>query len=218
MNVPLSPSAGKGLTTTAQTLQEAKLQHTDHLRRSVVQAAAALLQEHGPEAVTVRRVADKMECSTKIIYSLFTGKEGLAKHLYLEGCHLLSRTFESVPLSGDPAADMRLLAHAYWQFSQEHSSFYQVMFGGSFAEFKPDEDSLQGMRTALGQVSELVAGASGEQESLDERKTLETVRLIWAPLHGVIHLYLTGQIGDQEEIVRLYDRTVAMIVHSVFGE
>jgi AcrR family transcriptional regulator len=217
MNDSVPPSTGKGISPTALTLQEAKQQHSEHLRYSVVQAAAALLQEHGPEAVTVRRVADKMECSTKIIYSLFNKKEGLAKHLYLEGCRLLSLTFESVPLTGDPASDMRLLAKAYWQFSREHSSFYQVMFGGSFAEFKPDEDSLQGMTTALSQVSALVARAKAQVEPLHERDVLETVRFIWAPLHGVIHLYLTGQIGEHEEVIRLYDRTVSMVIQSVLG-
>jgi AcrR family transcriptional regulator len=216
MTSSLPPSEGKGVKTTAVTLQEAKEQHSRHLRHSVVQAAAALLQAHGPEAVTVRRVAEKMECSTKIIYSVFNNKEGLAKHLYLEGCRLLSLTFESVSLTGDPAADLRLLAQAYWQFSQEHSSFYQVMFGGAFTEFKPDEDSLQGIKTALSQVAAIVNLAKIQRTSLHEMDTLETVRLIWAPLHGVIHLYLTGQIRNQEEVMRLFNRAVSMVVHSVF--
>jgi hypothetical protein len=103
---------------------------------------------------------------------------------------------------------LRLLAQAYWQFSQEHSGFYQVMFGG--------EDSLQGMKTALSQVAALVNLAKTQNTSLHEMDTLETVRLVWAPLHGVIHLYLTGQIGNQEEVMRLFNRAVSMVVHSVF--
>ena len=37
---------------TVTTFQEARLQHSDNLRQNIVHAAAALLQEHGPEAVT----------------------------------------------------------------------------------------------------------------------------------------------------------------------
>lgn len=61
---------------TVTTFQQARLQHSDNLRQNIVHAAAALLQEHGPEAVTVRRVAERMECSTKIIYNLFGKKKG----------------------------------------------------------------------------------------------------------------------------------------------
>lgn len=210
----MNSSHEQGLSTTASTLQEARQQHAEHLRQSVVQVAAELLQEHGPEAVTVRRVADKMQCSTKIIYNLFNKKEGLAKQLYFEGCRILSEAFQSVALSGKPATDLQLLAQAYWQFSQEHTSFYQVMFGGAFSEFKPDQDSLQGMSTALSQVTTLVIAA--EKELPQGSDPLETVRLIWAPLHGVIHLSLSGQLGTPEEAGQLYNRTVAMIKDNLF--
>ncbi|THF74205.1 TetR/AcrR family transcriptional regulator [Cohnella fermenti] len=202
-----------GLNTTASTLQEARQQHSEHLRQSVVQVAASLLREYGPEAVTVRRVAERMECSTKIIYSLFNRKEGLAKELYLEGCRILGREFEATALTGIPEADLQRLAQAYWRFGQEHASFYQVMFGGAFAEFKPDEISMQGMTTAWSQVTALIASAD-----LDENSPEWTARLIWAALHGVIHLHLAGQLGSGEEAAMLYDRTVAMIVHSLFDK
>lgn len=214
----MNSSSRQSLKTTASTLQEARQQHSEHLRQSVVQAAIALLREAGPEAVTVRRVAERMECSTKIIYNLFDNKEGLAKHLYLEGCRVLAQMFEAVSLTGDPANDMRRLAEAYWRFSQEHTSFYQVMFGGAFAQFKPDEDSLQGMTTALSQVSALISAAEKRSREGHERDVILMVRLIWAPLHGVIHLYLGGQLGREEEVIQLYDDTVSMIVRSVFGD
>lgn len=64
------------------TFQETRMQHSENLRQNIVHAAAALLQEHGPEAVTVRRVAERMECSTKIIYNLF-GKKRDSLNVYI---------------------------------------------------------------------------------------------------------------------------------------
>ncbi|MCM2534551.1 hypothetical protein NDK43_22145 [Neobacillus pocheonensis] len=51
---------------TVKTYQEARLQNTENLRQNVVDAAAILLQEGWPEAVTVRRVADKMAAPPKL--------------------------------------------------------------------------------------------------------------------------------------------------------
>ncbi|TXK72234.1 TetR/AcrR family transcriptional regulator, partial [Paenibacillus sp. N3.4] len=118
-----------------KTYQEARLQNTENLRKLVVDAAATLLQEEGPEAVTVRKVAQKMDCSTKIIYSLFVNKEGLAQQLYLEGCKLLANEFEGTPQTADPIQHFLNLGEAFWQFGQRYSSYYKLMFGGAFANF-----------------------------------------------------------------------------------
>ncbi|MCG7378190.1 TetR/AcrR family transcriptional regulator [Paenibacillus sp. ACRSA] len=209
-------SNSKESTHNVTTFQEARLQHSENLRQNIVHAAAALLQEHGPEAVTVRRVAERMECSTKIIYNLFGKKEGLAKHLYMEGCSLLSQTFENVLPQAAFDIYFRDLTQAYWDFGIQQSSFYQLMFGGSFAEFKPDAESLQGTATALKQISGLVEVAI-KQGLIQEKDPLLAVRLIWAPLHGVIHLYLGGHIESEEAAKRLYDHTVTMIMNTLIN-
>ena len=199
---------------TVTTFQEARLQHSDNLRQNIVHAAAALLQEHGPEAVTVRRVAERMECSTKIIYNLFGKKEGLAKHLYLEGCSLMAKRFEAMPRQASFEQYFRDLAYVYWDFGISQSSFYQLMFGGSFSEFKPDGETLQGTATALKQVSALVEVAI-EQGMIQVQDPLLAVRMIWAPLHGVIHLYLGGHIENEEAAKALYDHTLSMVINSL---
>jgi hypothetical protein len=134
----------------------------------------------------------------------------------MEGCALLSQSFESVPQQASFETYFRDLAYAYWDFGISQSSFYQLMFGGSFAEFKPDAESLQGTATALKQITALVAAAM-EQGKLQENDLLLAVRMIWAPLHGVIHLYLGGHIENEEAAKRLYDHTLSMVVLSLVG-
>ncbi|MEI7024837.1 TetR/AcrR family transcriptional regulator [Paenibacillus sp. y28] len=105
-----SPDHGAGVNTNVpKTYKEARLQNTENLRNLVVEAAAAILQEEGPEAVTVRRVAQQMDCSTKIIYSLFVNKEGLAQQLYLHGCRLLA--YELDRAGSQAAAPAQHLLH-----------------------------------------------------------------------------------------------------------
>ncbi|MNI54473.1 Bacterial regulatory protein, tetR family [compost metagenome] len=176
-----------------------------------------ILQEQGPEAVTVRRVAEKMECSTKIIYNLFGSKEGLAKQLFLEGCKLLAQSFESVPKQTNLEQYLREIGEAYWNFGKSYTSYYMLMFGGAFSEFKPEEESLQAMITALQQVINIIAEAI-DQGLIAEKDPILVVHIVWASLHGVIHLYLGGHIQTEALAKTLYDRTVSNLIHTFFGE
>ncbi|GGF79301.1 TetR family transcriptional regulator [Paenibacillus albidus] len=192
------------------------MQNTENLRRLVVDAAAAILQEEGPEAVTVRKVSQKMDCSTKIIYSLFVNKEGLAQQLYLEGCKILAEAFENVPQSADPLQHLLHLGDAFWQFGQQHASYYKLMFGGAFAEFKPDAESMQGTMTAMRQLQILISSAQ-HQGLISEQEDIQTiVGTIWASLHGVIHLYMGGFLGDEKSANAVYKQTMAMLARSLF--
>lgn len=201
-----------------KTYQEARLQNTENLRKLVVDAAAALLQEEGPEAVTVRKVAQKMDCSTKIIYSLFVNKEGLAQQLYLEGCKLLANEFEGTPQAADPVQHLINLGEAFWQFGQRYSGYYKLMFGGAFGNFKPDEESMQGTITAMRQLLTVISNAQKQGLIPGQYDTESVVRIVWASLHGVIHLYMGGHFGDVQSAHAVYKQTLSMIVSSLLPD
>jgi len=197
------------------TYPNVKLQHTEMLKLNIIEAAASIMQEHGPEAVTIRRVAEKMECPTKIIYNLFGSKEGLAKRLFLEGCKLLSTAFQAVPEQADLTLYLRDLGQAYWDFSRNYTSYYMVMFGGAFSEFKPEEETLQAINTALQQIITIITQAI-EQGFISEKDPILVVNLIWATLHGTIHLYLGGHIQHEATAKLLYDKSVTNLIHTFF--
>ncbi|USB35163.1 TetR/AcrR family transcriptional regulator [Paenibacillus sp. YPG26] len=201
-----------------KTYKEARLENIEALRKLVVDAAATLLQEEGPEAVTVRKVAQKMDCSTKIIYSLFVNKEGLAQQLYLEGCKLLANELEKTPQAADPAQHLLNLGEAFWQFGQRYSSYYKLMFGGAFADFKPDEDSLKGTVTAMRQLLTLISHAQEQGRIPAQYDTESAVRAVWSSLHGVIHLYMGGHLGDAHMAHAVYKQTLSMIVSSLLPD
>ncbi|MFD0682176.1 MULTISPECIES: TetR/AcrR family transcriptional regulator [unclassified Paenibacillus] len=198
-----------------KTYQEARLQNIENLRKLVVDAAATLLQEEGPESVTVRKVSQKMGCSTKIIYSLFVNKEGLAQQLYLDGCKLLANEFEGTPQAADPAQQMLNLGETFWQFGQRYSSYYKLMFGGAFADFKPDEESMHGTVTAMRQLLTVISNAQEKGLIPEQYDTDSVIRIFWASLHGVIHLYIGGHLGDVQSAHAVYRQTLSLIVSSL---
>ncbi|WP_438497556.1 TetR/AcrR family transcriptional regulator [Paenibacillus sp. IHBB 3054] len=199
------------------TYQEARLQNTASLRQLVVDAAAFILQEEGPEAVTVRKVAQKMGCSTKIIYSLFANKEGLAQQLYLEGCKILSNEFESASQSEDLQQYLINLAEVYWEFGQRYTSYYKLMFGGAFADFKPDEQSMKGTVTAMRRLLSVIVSAQEQGLIAGDSNAEFIVGTIWSSLHGVIHLHIGGHLGSVAASHAVYKGTVALLASSLFA-
>jgi AcrR family transcriptional regulator len=189
-------------------------QNQEALRRSVVAAADQLLIAQGAGAVTVRRVAQQLDCSTTVIYNLFGSKDGLANALYVRGCELMHAALAAVTPDADPMRYLPALAWAYWDFAQRNPHYYTLMFSGALPDFKPNPASIHDMATAIGLV---VAVLDGYRErgalAIDDSPAVAT--MIWAALHGVVQLFFAGHLGELTAARAIYERTVATIVGSL---
>lgn len=188
-------------------------QNQETLRRTVVAAAEQVLLEHGAEAVTVRRIAQQLDCSTTVIYNLFGSKDGLANALYRQGCHLLHFTLAAVARQAEHRRYLTDLAWAYWTFAHQNPQFYAVMFAGAFPQFKPDPASIEEVATAIGLLVG-VLNTYREAGVLRSEDTVQAAKMLWAALHGVIHLRFAGHFDDAEAKL-LYDRTIATLLDSI---
>ncbi|GAB4215834.1 MAG: TetR/AcrR family transcriptional regulator [Roseiflexaceae bacterium] len=202
---------------TIPTYSAVRDQNQETLRRTVVAAAERVLLEHGAEAVTVRRIAQQLDCSTTVIYNLFGSKDGLSNALYQEGCRLLHELLAAVPTQDNPAAYLRDLAWTYWEFARRHARYYTLMFSGALPQFKPDPVSLQDVATAIG----LLVGVLDryrDQGLLAADNTGEIAMMLWSALHGVIHLGFAGHWGDAAIERAVYERTLTTLIGAVLRQ
>src|SRR5918995_6750313 len=121
--------------------ERAQRKGQEALRRALLDAASGLLLEEGPGALTMRRVAGAVGCSTTVLYTMFGGKEGLADALYQEGFERLRRWLEAVA-DDDPPARLRTLADAYRANALAERAYYGVMFQQALPGFRPSAASL----------------------------------------------------------------------------
>ncbi len=184
------------------------------LRRNVVEAADRLLREEGPDALTVRRVAKTLDCSTKIIYTLFQGKDGLADALYLEGCAGLAQAIARVPKAATPAAYLRAVAFAYWTFALANPGYYMVMFGGAIPNYQPSATSIHSTATAFEIIIEILQHYHQEKALPVDNLALVT-QTLWAALHGVVSLHLLGHFASLEDAKAVFERTVEIMIASL---
>ncbi|HZA05126.1 MAG TPA: TetR/AcrR family transcriptional regulator, partial [Propionibacteriaceae bacterium] len=88
-------------------------EHDENTRRRLLERAAAILDEEGLAGLSTRRLAVDLDTTTRAVYSLFGDKAGLLRALYRAGFETLRARTEAVPVTGDPAHDIGLLAEAY---------------------------------------------------------------------------------------------------------
>ncbi len=81
-------------------------EHDEQTRLELIGAAEQLIQEQGPEALSVRAVADAIGVSTRAVYSTFGSKAGLLDALSGRAFDLLATELARLPVTADPAADL----------------------------------------------------------------------------------------------------------------
>jgi AcrR family transcriptional regulator len=190
------------------------------LRQGMLDAATRLLTEEGPAALTVRKVAEAVNCSTTLLYSLFGGKDGLSNELYLEGFARLKAEFATGPTLLDthkePNGLQRLneIAQTYHRYAKSNPSYYMVMFGDAIAGFVPPLESRNQAWESLAVMIDafdecMQAGA------LPRTDPTAAARLLWAAMHGAVSLELKGYYLKTERADELFNAAVQAVLRSL---
>ena len=186
--------------------QSARAAGDDVVRRGLLELAARLLAEDGSQALTLRHLAQRANCSTKVVYTLFGGKNGLSEGLKVEGFARLRFTVERERRRHrDPVKALLPVMLTYRSFALAHRALFGVMFGNALPEHVPTEYSRQQARLALGAVESAVAKARAALGAGPDDAREAAVRL-WAAVHGPVTLEVEGITPfdrDGERLARL---------------
>lgn len=190
--------------------QVAQRSGQEALRRTLLDAAGRLLLAEGPGALTMRRVAGAVGCSTTVLYTMFGGKEGLADALYREGFERLRGRLEAVA-DDDPLGRLGALAHAYRANALAERAYYGVMFQQAIPGFRPSAGSLAAAGASLEVLARAVRAAmdAGALRPGDPQAVAE---VLWAAVHGVVSLELAGHFPDPAGADRFRSLTSAAIL------
>ncbi len=179
----------------------------ESLRRTLLDAASALLLGEGPGALTMRRVAGAVGCSTTVLYTMFGGKDGLADALYREGFERLRRRLEAADNDPDPLGRLRGLADAYRDNALAERGYYGVMFQQAIPGFRPSAESLRVAGASL-QVLARAVGEAMAAQALAPGDPQRVAEVLWAAVHGAVSLDLAGHFPDPQQALDRF-RTLA---------
>lgn len=95
----------------------------------IVTAARELAEAEGWDAVTTRRLAERVEYSQPVLYSHFAGKAGIVRAVALEGFSEMADELRHARTAApSPGAALPAVAAAYLRFAQSRPAVYDAMF------------------------------------------------------------------------------------------
>jgi AcrR family transcriptional regulator len=162
----------------------------------IIDAARELAEAEGWEAVTTRRLAEKVEYSQPVLYSHFKGKDAIVRAVALDGCGELARVLRKArPSRGE--SRLRAAAEAYLRFAKERPALYDAMFVQQSDIPWGTEDVPQELLDAFNELVAAVEPVRGERdlEALTE--------LFWSSLHGIATLMQGGRLRPVHDEARL---------------
>jgi len=183
---------------TAMTVTERQQRDRAHRRRAIITAARQLAEAEGWDAVTTRRLADRIEYSQPVLYSHFAGKGDIIEAVAVEGFAELRVILRNArEAAGSPVAALRELAGAYIGFALEHPALYDAMFTLSTELPFGRPETPRELQAALGELLEAITPLAGERDP----ETLAEVA--WSALHGVATLTRAHRLRPDYQQARL---------------
>ncbi|WP_227980324.1 TetR/AcrR family transcriptional regulator [Nocardia spumae] len=170
------------------TVQERKERDRAQRRQAIIDSARELAESDGWDAVTVRRLADRIEYSQPVLYSHFSGKRAIVSAVAEEGCGVLAKVLHAARVQhADPAAAMEAVARAYLDFAADNTALYDAMFIlDTDLAFGPDAP--EALRAAFAELEAVFHPLVPESE-------LGTyAEVYWSALHGLAALDRSGRL------------------------
>jgi len=162
------------------------------MRARLLATARSIAAEEGWQAVTIRRIAERLEYASPILYQHFAGKDALLLELVRVGFREVTEVLRAAG-EQPPERGLEALALGYWDFAFASRELYQAMNGMAGVPFgtpaTPPEarEAFAVVRAAL----QRLAAARGR----DLADPDGAVDVVWAYLHGFVSLAMEGRIA-----------------------
>jgi AcrR family transcriptional regulator len=179
--------------------------HHGTLRRALLDEAAALVQEGGAAAVTMRDLAVRAGVSRTAAYRHFEGKDGLLVAVAAEGFERLDAALRGAGAGLAGRARVEAMGRAYVRFALGHPAHYRLMYGRD-ALSRREAPELQ---AAADRAYDTLVALIAEEQAAGVLGAGDPGRLAyvaWSLVHGLALLIVDGQIeapGDPDALAAL---------------
>ncbi len=156
-------------------------------RDAIVQAAEAIIETQGPNALNMRDVAERIDYSASNLYEYFSSKDELLAVVVKEA--LANLIMHVRHISTDLSARERLQSygHTYLEFARTHPELYLLIFGRKATHAKFPEETPYDLLRQI--VQEGIA--EGNFMTRPNFGLEEMTFGCWSLVHGIAMLRLT---------------------------
>lgn len=175
--------------------------HHGDLRQSLLTAAAQMINEQGPDSLSMRKLADRVGVSRTALYHHFEGKQALLCAVAEDGFQRQRHCLQAVMKSskGLPArAMLEQYIKSYIDFAVSNPASYDLMFGRQIWKASGASDALTDVaKRAFKNYVDTIAYWQQQGVIAAEGEPLRFAQVSWGTLHGLSRLMIDGIYIDQ---------------------
>jgi AcrR family transcriptional regulator len=182
----------------------------------VAAAALDILEHEGPEAVSMRRVAQAVGITPMAIYHHFPSRQALLTTVTdREFAKLLSH-MQAHPVRGTLEERLIAVMEGYVDYAFAQPRVFDFVFSHVRPGARQFPEDFRARRSpTLNPIADLLA-AEMEKGHLKKDDVWEVAFALWAHVHGYLVLYRAGRIGLSEKQFReLLHRSVRRFLHGL---
>ena len=175
--------------------QQRRQREREAVRAKILDAARELFVAKGVEAVTMRKIAAKIEYTATALYSHFADKESLLRAVCDHDFRTLRSAFERIARIADPIERLREVGREYVRYALKYPNHYRLMFMTPQTKPDPAKSAIERGnpdQDAYAFLKAITAEAITAGRFRDELKDADQLaQVVWSSVHGVVALYLT---------------------------
>lgn len=198
------------------------------VRRTVLDAALAIIDTQGPDAVSMREVARRAGVSHQAPYHYFSDRAGIFAAISEEGFRGLAEAFHAtLATTQSPARDG---LRTYLTFALSHRGHFRVMFRNDICGIPTHTDTQHAADQAFDALLTLVIRVVNAKPSKEE--TMVWASTLWSVAHGLATLVIDGplaiklarefgpEVVDEhlDHVIDLFSEMVSHQARSLFPE
>jgi AcrR family transcriptional regulator len=185
------------------------------LRRKVLKASLALIEEGGLDRLSMREVARKAGVSHQAPYHYFADREAILAELAGEGFSRLGQELARAAdqAGSDPAKAVQDMGQAYVDFALRNPAYFQAMFRADAVPLDRYPEARKREEEAFGRLVESIGQAFANQPE-EVRQAIAVAS--WAMVHGLATLILEGSLARKLKMPKAQQRQVANEVIGTF--
>jgi len=176
---------------------ERRTKERENLRQTILDAARELFVTHGYDAVSMRKIAERIDYSPTAIYLYFKDKEAILDTLIAEGCLILCEVIEAANTISDPLERLKTGARHYIRFAVAYPHYYRLMFemdAGTKSPRETPEESAQFRHRAFMFIYRCIAEGAAQGRFRTDYEEILLAHTAWSHIHGAVALALAQRL------------------------
>lgn len=195
-------------------MESPRAYHHGDLRAALIAAARTAVEQAGPEALSLRDLAEQLGVSRAAPYRHFADRRALLNEVAALGFEDLARAYDQAQAAApDATTALRETARAYLALAFGRPGLFRLMFDSDLlgadappSLLKPAGDAWEGLKRAVAAVDPAAA----------PRDTTRRTIAGWSTLHGFIALvqggrlkgFMTEPLTESELVEAILDKTL----------